>query len=450
MPDAQEGIEVEAPPSEDDWEPPDVSDEEPALVPLVPDRPLSSNGTTTMADDDSIPVVTWASSVKSKPINWIWPGRLARGKLTIIVGDPGVGKGVLGVDIAARLSRGTGWPDGSVCGVARTLLVSGEDDPEDTIGPRLEAAGADRTQVGFVGRLLDPDGALRRLDLARDAEYLMKAADGADADLVTIDPLSSYLGGETNSWRDSDVRRVLDPLAEAAARHQVGVLVVGHLNKSSGKAMYRAGGSIAMIAATRFAFLLGEHPSDPNLRVMACVKTNLAVRPPSLTFRLVATRVESIGDDIARVEWVGTSSVTADELVGAEKDTGAAQSRAEAFLVEYLAAGPKPSDDVKAAATAEHVGKNSLWAAKDALGIKARKDGLSRWIWELPDGIADLEASRSAEASRSDHDASGPFNTDRTPSPLYTEDSLSYSEPSRSVIPSRLSPPRAPAHEATP
>src|SRR5438034_968997 len=202
--------------------------------------------------------VTIAESVRPKRIDWLWPGRIARGKLTAVGGDPGVGKGTLGIDICARLSTGRGWPDGTPSPCGMTQLLTGEDDPADTIKPRLMVAGADCSQVLFTDHveLLDRSNDRRRVDLSLDAELLVQSAADRGVLAIVIDPLSSYLGRETNSWRDSDMRRVLDPLAEAAARKNVAVVLVAHLTKGTGnKALYRFQGSIATTAAARFGFL---------------------------------------------------------------------------------------------------------------------------------------------------------------------------------------------------
>src|SRR5208337_2012961 len=78
-----------------------------------------------------------------KPSKWLWPGVIPAGKLTLLVGDPGVGKSLLTLDIAARVTRGRPWPDCSAaCAIGEVILLSAEDDPADTIKPRLLAAGA--------------------------------------------------------------------------------------------------------------------------------------------------------------------------------------------------------------------------------------------------------------------------------------------------------------------
>jgi putative DNA primase/helicase len=361
--------------------------------------------------------ITPAKEVKPRRIDYLWRGRLARGKLTAIGGDPGVGKGTLGIDIAARISTGRAWPDGTPAPQGRVWLLTGEDDPADTIVPRLMVANADLDYIGLADSVETVYGERRRFDLSLDAEVLVERAalDGVVA--LIIDPLSSYLGKETNSWRDSDMRRVLDPLAEAAARHGVAVILVAHLTKASGnKALYRFQGSIATTAAARFGFLVANHPDDRELRVFAAVKTNLHRLPASLTFRVVAVHLDAIDDEVGCVQWVGSVALTADELLG-PKEESRALDHAKEFLLAY-AAGPTYSEIVKAAAKDAGIGTNTLWQAKGELGIKAHKDGIGRWMWDLPGANSDRDASNSSdtfEPSRSDRDASLRFNTNPSP-----------------------------------
>ena len=340
-------------------------------------------------DPDALPAgasleVTWASDVKSKPIEYLWRGRLAVGKVTNFAGDPAVGKGTLGADVAAHLTTGRDWPDGQPCPICGVFLLTGEDAPEDTIVPRLQVAGADCTRVGIIGRVPDEKGGLRRVSLDTDAELVVRTTAEGGGKVLIIDPASSYLGADTNSWRDSDMRRILDPLSEAAARYGVAVILVAHLNKAGGnKAMYRFQGSIASVAAARFAFLIGQHPDDPERRVLACVKSNLGAKPASLAFRIVSAYHDGIRDEVGRVEWAGTTSLGADDLVGSA-GPGRAVDQAGDFLRDALALGPVLSDELKATAASKGIGKNSLWDAKSLLRVRAHKDGLGSWYWSLP------------------------------------------------------------------
>ena len=153
-----------------------------------------------------------ASDVKAKPIRWLWPGRIARGKATMLAGNPGLGKSqTAGADMAARVSTGGGWPDGGRCERGNVVILSAEDDAEDTIRPRLEAAGADLSRVFILDAVVDgyrADGseAHRAFNLKGDLFRLGRMLEEIDgAALIVIDPITAYLG-ETDSHKNAEIR----------------------------------------------------------------------------------------------------------------------------------------------------------------------------------------------------------------------------------------------------
>ncbi len=150
------------------------------------------------------------SDVKPERIEWFWYGRLARGKVTIMDGDPGQGKSVLSVDIAARISTGSPWPDGTPCPRGGVVLLSAEDGLADTIRPRLDAAGGEPSQVLFLDSVdrVDDDGQIHRepVMLPEDLGWAEAAIQRVKAIVVIVDPLMAFLSGRVNSHRDQDVR----------------------------------------------------------------------------------------------------------------------------------------------------------------------------------------------------------------------------------------------------
>jgi RecA-family ATPase len=201
----------------------------------------------------SSPIIVPLDSVVREQLDWLWPGRIPLGKLTLLAGDPGLGKSFVTLDMAARVSRGSEWPDLPLIEQPSggVVLLNAEDDLADTIAPRLDQAGADDSQiVAFEGvrtgrkkRLIALDTDIPRLE-----EVLINRP---NVRLVVIDPLSAYCGG-IDSHKNSEVRGLLAQLAVLAHRHRVAVVAVTHLNKSRDKkAVYRAMGSLAFAAAAR-------------------------------------------------------------------------------------------------------------------------------------------------------------------------------------------------------
>src|SRR5262249_19601439 len=97
------------------------------------------------------------TEVAARPIEWLWEGRIPRGKITILDGDPGVGKAALALGLAARVSRGAPMPLSRVGTTPADVVIFNDDDSlADTVRPRLEAAGADLTRIWACDRRITP------------------------------------------------------------------------------------------------------------------------------------------------------------------------------------------------------------------------------------------------------------------------------------------------------
>jgi hypothetical protein len=212
---------------------------------------------TTTDEAPITPILISLADVQSRPIEWLWPGRIARGKVTLLAGDPGLGKSFLTLDLAARVSRGSPWPDApdASAPLGGVVLLSAEDDVEDTIRPRLDAAGADVHRIKLLQAVRHNYRENQKeaiFSLVTDLpalEAAILAVPGCQ--LVVIDPITAYLG-ETDSHKNAEIRGLIAPLAALAAKYGVAIVCVTHLNKSgSGPAIYRSIGSIAFVAAAR-------------------------------------------------------------------------------------------------------------------------------------------------------------------------------------------------------
>ena len=236
------------------------------------------------------------ADVVAKPIEWIWPGRLARGKLTLICGDPGKGKSFLSMDVSANVSTGSPFPDGYRPKIGTTILITDEDDSADTIKPRLMAMGADMTKIQRIKymRVKDPKGKLQEVGFTLQLVKLLKLAiqQFPDVALIIIDPLMSYFGSAKSS-DPAQVNALLGPLNEFASAFGVAVMALVHLNKDSkqSNALYRSMGSISVVGKARLAFLVAPDRNDPTKRILAQTKANAAVDCPSLAYSVQPTQV---------------------------------------------------------------------------------------------------------------------------------------------------------------
>lgn len=339
------------------------------------------------------------ADVAPERVSWLWPGRLPLGKLVVVDGDPSVGKSTLLVDIAARVSTGAAWPDGAPGSrPAGVLLLSAEDGLADTIAPRLAAAGADRTRVHalvdvLVGDPGDPNAEPRRVppSLPRDVERIEEIVAKYGVTLVVVDVLMAFLTGKVDAHRDQDVRGVLHQLAAMAERTGCCVVLLRHLNKSSGPSpMYRGGGSIGIIGAARAAFLVARDPEDEERRIVAVTKLNVAHEPPALAYRLV----DAPEWGCARVQWEDAPTEhTAAGLLAAPVDEEERTERDEAtdWLVDYLArsGGESLRQDVEKAAKGQGITVATLKRAKVTAKVAHRSEGFPRQtIWMHPDNTA--------------------------------------------------------------
>jgi hypothetical protein len=339
------------------------------------------------APDDAVLAVR-LSDVRPRVVEWLWPQRWPLGKLSIVSGDPGLGKSFLALDAAARLSRGRPWPDQTPAPKAATLLLTAEDGLDDTVHPRVRAMGGNAELIHAITGCRRA-GRERWFSLGADLELLEPLVARHRPALVVIDPVTAYLGKDTDSHVDTDVRHVLAPLAAFAARHHLAVVAVMHLNKGAQlKAIYRIGGSIGFVAAARSVFAVVADPKDPARKLLAPVKMNLAPLPPALAFRIVG------GGPDALLEWeaapVGLVDLDAMLRGGPEEGAAAGERRravddAEGFLRQLLRDGPVRFGDVAAARKAAGIGERTLDEAKARLGVRSVKQQFSgHWEWVLP------------------------------------------------------------------
>lgn len=337
------------------------------------------------AEADEPIVIQWASDVEPKLIEWLWPGRIPLGKLTTFAGQGGLGKTFVLCDLAARLSRGLEWPDraGECAQVGKTFFVSGEDDLNDTLVPRLIELGADLKKIAF------PTGpALAEFSMADvETQILNMAAKQMDGmKLVVIDPPTSFMDG-VDDHKNVELRRVLTVLQSWAAKNRVAVIFNTHFNKSSGSNIDAASkviGGVAWVAGVRAAHAFARDEDDPEKVLFCPIKLNVGKMPKGLAYRLVA-----VGPH-AKVEWLGEIDQTADEAVSKEPAKRKKRAVEAVEWLEELFANVTevPAPEVfKRAARETTLSRSAIYEAKDELGIKSTRahdpdNGTwSNWVW---------------------------------------------------------------------
>jgi putative DNA primase/helicase len=333
-------------------------------------------------------------TVQPVPIQWLWPLRIALGKVTLIAGDPGLGKSMLTTTFAAHVTQGAQWPvDSSDCPKGDVIMLSAEDDPGDTIRPRLDASGANVNHVHVLTMVkdMDKDGNLkdRSFNLAKDIEGLGNLLrQTPDCRLITIDPISAYLGG-TDSHNNADIRALLTPLAAMASKHKVAIVVVTHLNKSSqANALYRASGSLAFVAAARAVYSVVKDPEDPDRRLFLPIKNNLGDDKTGFAYQIITA-----DNDAPVIEWEPDSvEITLEEMADAVTERKKRPvEQVKNWLESLLSGGEVLQKAVKEQAEVHEYSWRTVQRAKKDLGVissKHRFDG--QWTWKMPPNGQDL------------------------------------------------------------
>lgn len=345
------------------------------------------NGVKEVAGDT---ITTCLADVEALPVEWVWRGRIPAGMLTVLDGDPKLGKTTLLLDIAARVTRGREMPDGTDgTAPAGVVFVTAEDDLARVIRPRLDAAQADLAQV-FALEVGGPSGETRLpLIVPADLARIESAVRQRGVRLVAFDPFMAFLPAEANANRDQDVRRALAPLRALAERTGAAVVLIRHLRKGAAEnPLYRGGGSIGIVGAARSALLVAPDPEDESgdRRILAVSACNLAAPTPSLAYRLVLEP----DAPAPRIRWEGASPHDATALLSVprDEDERAALGEAKEFLREALPVGVLvPSKEVKESSRKAGVSWASVRRGAKALGVETVRTGFGvggAWAWRLP------------------------------------------------------------------
>ena len=329
-----------------------------------------------------------ATAFSPEATRWLWPHWLARGKFHLLAGAPGTGKTTIALTLAAALSNGMSWPDGAANAPAGVLIWSGEDGIEDTLLPRLLAAGGVASRVHFVVGAR-AHGRVRPFDPASDMEGLAEAACAIDGlGLLILDPVVSVVTGD--SHKNTETRRGLQPIVDLAARLDCAVLGITHLAKNSHgrEPLDRVTGSIAFGALARIV-LATVKPADVTApRRLVRAKSNLGPDSGGLEYGLYGAPVPGRDFHAQRVDWGQPLTGSARELMAVEvaDERGRAASKAAGFLREVLREGPVATRDLRAAGQAHGHRWRSMERAKEELGVRAVKHGSGRgssWAWQL-------------------------------------------------------------------
>lgn len=305
-----------------------------------------------------------ASEIECKEVDWLWRPYIPRGMVTLLEGDPGLGKSWITMAISAAITTGQPLPGGTAMAPQQVLLGSAEDLPEYSIVPRLKALGADLEKVLMLPYVVEfsKDG------LHAVADYMKECA----ATVLFIDPIQAYLGAEVDMHRANEVRPIMSGLGKLAEETHSAIIIVRHLRKGgdgSGKRLYAGLGSIDFAASVRS--ILQVEKSKSGDTVINHIKSNIAGLGPALSYKVAPDTGFQWGGIYNEAEFSGVCR------------TPKGTAKAAKWLPELLRDGPVPATVVAELARVEGISDSSLKRAKDGIAVSYQtKDG---WFWKLLD-----------------------------------------------------------------
>ncbi len=325
-----------------------------------------------------------ASEVTPRPVKWLWPDRIPRGKVTLLDGDPGLGKTTVLLDVSACVSTGRPMPgvlNGCDTEPRGVLYLSAEDDDGDTLRPRLEAAEADLGRVYLWNATSLPT-------LPSGAGELEALASELNLALIVLDPGVAFIDGDLNTNNDAQVRQALAPLRGICEDTGCATVLLRHLNKDSkgSNPLYRGGGSIAFIGAARSGLLAARSPDDPDEMVLAHIKANVGPRAGSLAYQLKPVEVNGAGSQV-RVEWLGASDYAAADLLQSQRQNRSpARSECSEWLRERINESAVAFKLLATEGKRHGWGERLLQRAGDDLGVVSQRTNVqgAGTLWSLP------------------------------------------------------------------
>ena len=364
---------------------------------------------------ESTLIVLSMEDVEEKRVEWLWQEKIPLGAVSAYTGNPDTGKTTAYCDLAARVTTERDFPGAKFpSGVGgEVLMLCAEDDYSRVIKPRLVAAGADVKAVYFVEKVEIRQGARRderMFALDQDLSKIEAELEGHPTyALIIIDPISSYFGkGNMNSKQD--VRTIFNRLQAICEKYRVTILVVEHFNKRADVgAIHKLGGSVALVAATRAAFMFAKVPEQEGQYVMHFIKGNYAKKKTGLRFTVGDKESPTLMDPETRtpcrvpyIVWGGEDVTTADDLLRDEKHVAESKrgNKAIQFLRDYLTE-EKETKVLEAEAQKHGISHGALYEVKDKLGIRAKQHH-GKWWWSPPakaSGVAPQAPGQESQES---------------------------------------------------
>lgn len=381
-----------------------------ATLPRVRDASAATEGAREVSQFvDTLELIDGAS-IKPEAVRWLWDGYLARGKLHVLAGAPGTGKTMIALALAATVSTGGSWPNGTNCEPGNVLLWSAEDDIADTLAPRLIAMGADMRRIRFVGDKSTMQGR-EPFDPARDMPMLLRAvADAGEIMLLIVDPIVSAVAGD--SHKNAEVRRGLQPLVDVGQKLGAAVLGISHFSKGTAgrEVIERVTGSLAFGALARVVLAAAKRSDDDGGgRILARAKSNIGPDGGGFAYDLAPGSIPAYPEIAVHVlQWGGALEGSARELLASAEDAGDPGERttadeAASWLATLLTeeGGQVDRRDVMRAAQAMGFKERTVHRAREMLGLIVVQTGFGknkRSLWKRSETPMPANSAHACQA----------------------------------------------------
>lgn len=339
------------------------------------------------------PVVELSSEVEAKPVKWLWENKIPRGNLSMIAGPGGVGKSFWTINMAAHITNGADWADGTPCEEGSVLFFHGEDGLADVYKQRFAANGVKENRVAFIKdkEVSSGNGVTKSSITVEEIEVIRQAIldtarqTGVPVKAVFIDPITNYLGRVHRNSGDG-IRSVLRPLQQLAEEMDVSFVLVHHFVKGKRSDFQQlVSGSSAFVECCRAVWAVSHDSGDENKRYFAPVKFNYGCNPTAVSYRIgTSGKVEVLETDIHKTGEEITDEIAASKKAGRPQKALAEASR---WLVDLLNEGEKPVKEIYVAAEAQGFSERTVDRAKEALGVKSTRRGFGKdsySVWSLP------------------------------------------------------------------
>lgn len=349
-----------------------------------------------------------ATDIKPVPIRWLWPGWLAQGKLHILAGAGGTGKTTLLLGLIATITTGGRWPDGERCAQAGNVLIwSSEDDPSDTLVPRLIAAGADLDRVAIIQGRINARGEYEPFDPAQDIGLLRETArEMGGVSLLMLDPVVSAVRGDMH--KANDVRRGLQGVVDFAEQNLCAVVGISHFAKGGigSSPADRVIGSQAFSALAR-TVLVAAKQQDSDARVLARAKSNIGTDEGGVSYTIEPCTIDG-GIETTQVIWGNAVQGSAREILSDveavdDERLDDADDPAEA-LRRILTSGPLTGKDAKRLMVDNGYTQKQIRSAREKLGVMTARSGFGGETvvrWSLPQASGEFASFPPTAAAQS-------------------------------------------------